>query len=149
MVSESRSGGAQLIAVDFNFPIDCPVSGTIKAVNTFTGALTAATSQTVTNDGYTLEIGFNPGLPAGCYSIDLANNLCLAGDKNCLFRSLPGDTNSGGAVNLIDMAQAKAKNGAIPIDYDARFDVNLDGNINLIDMALIKSLNGLQTFDCR
>jgi hypothetical protein len=144
-VSDSRRDGVQKIEVDLDADVSSLVAGTVEAEDLTHGGTVPASDQYTINDGTTLVIEFNPGLPdEACYRIDLATHLpCLTGDTDCLVRGLTGDTNGDGNTDLIDMAQVKSMNGADPtVPGNARFDVNVDGNINLIDMALVKSLNG-------
>ncbi len=153
---EPRVGGIQKIEVDFSQAVQLVPGANVEAVEVMTGTSYSASSLTLANGDMTLEIGFDPGvLPdETCYIIDLARAVegsagqPLAGDTECMVRSLAGDASGDGDTNLIDMALIKRMNGQPvfppPPGYPdlARIDVNADGTIDLIDMALVKSLNG-------
>ncbi len=55
---------------------------------------------------------------------------------------LIGDTNGDGAVNSIDILQAKSQSGAAVTASNFLKDVMVDGNINASDVALVKSKSG-------
>jgi hypothetical protein len=144
VVSETRRDGIQWIEVNFSEYISGRIIGAATAEDLTHGGSIVATTQYPAYGGYTLEIGFSPGLPdETCYRIDLAGVIDgLVGDTDCRVRCLIGDVNGDQNTNLIDMAFVKSKNGAPVLPDNIRFDANLDGAVNLIDMALVKSLNG-------
>lgn len=151
--TESRQYGIQAIEVDFDRPV--VLVETVLAWDYIHDTAKEATSATLVNNDMTLVIGFAPGLlpDQACYQIDLAGVVAgqgfepLGGDTNCRVRSLMGDVNSDGLVNLIDAANVKTFNGD-PLQGEAiPQDLNTDGTINLIDFAEVKGRNGFRV-DC-
>ncbi len=141
VVSETRRGGVQKIAVDFDR--DVSMNYVPGGVVLICGGATVI-GESLVNGGTTLEIDIGGSTDETCCMIDVGASVeCLVGDSDCMVRILTGDTNNDGCTNLIDMAYTKSMNGADPmVPGNAGFDVNVDGYINLIDMALVRSVHG-------
>jgi subtilisin family serine protease len=145
---EPRQYGIQKVEVDFNHPIQ--ITGMIEAEDVATNTMYSAASVSIVN-GSTLVVQFNSGvLPdRKCYRINLAGKvgsdpegLAMAGDTDCLIRSLTGDVNGDGATDLADMNSVKSELGVPVTAETANFDVTVDGMITKSDLAFVKSLNG-------
>jgi len=153
-LSEPRRDGIQQIVVGFSEAVEAE-DGSLD-VNDVDVSDSGATPYTPTsvalvNGGLTLEINFDAGVLPNeeRYTIELngyfksvANGVVLGGDTDCEIRSLVGDVNGDGDMNLIDMARVKSKNRESVDVANAGDDVNVSGRINLVDAALVKSLNG-------
>ncbi len=152
---ETREGGIQKLLVEFDQTITL-TSPTVSIIGfpTVGGVLQGPvdySSEGVLSlfDARTLQIVVLPGhLPdQTCYRINVGSavtnsaGLAPAGDTDCLIRSLVGDTNMNGTVNLGDGLFTRSKvSPPQPASDNPQHDVNLSGgNIDEGDVLLVKS----------
>jgi hypothetical protein len=141
---ETRRDGIRQVEVDFDRAIQLNQASGIVAEDMMVGMTYPATSVSLANGNTTLIIKFADGLPdKACYRIDLADHIVnLAGDSDCLIRSLVGDVNGGGTVTSADVTYVKSKIGEDVFPDNICFDVNVGLSINSADLTLVKSRVG-------
>ena len=141
VVSETRDGGVQQIAVDFSSDVTACYTAS-QVVITGGGSL-AVTGEALVDGGTRLEIDLNGGTDETCATIDIGASVsCLTGDTDCAVRILSGDVNGDQATNNTDKSWVASLNGTLAGPDNARFDLNLDGAINNTDKSLVASRNG-------
>jgi hypothetical protein len=106
-------------------------------------------SATLVNNGLRLQLTFAQGaLPdARCYSIDLTGAIpaLVFGDKDCMVRSLVGDVDGSGMVDLDDSLIVKAAVTRPPVSAASNPVLDLTtggGNLNLSDAVVARSRIG-------
>lgn len=150
--SEPRQGGIQLVEVDFSTPAMLVFPDAVKVIGrtTTNGVMGppvdySHTAYPAMVDGDTLAITFIPPLPDNtCYNISISGAMAnstgpITGDTDVNIRSLVGDTNNNGVVNLGDALLIKPKFGQ-NVAGSPSMDVNLSGGtLNMADSLFVKS----------
>ncbi|MBI5817780.1 MAG: hypothetical protein HZA88_02245 [Verrucomicrobia bacterium] len=142
-----------------NGTVEPRLSGPTALVFTFNKAVTAvdglldATEFTLTNATYSSASIASSNLTLNLAGIpdqsrvtvvlkglsDLAGNL-LAGTNAVKIRSLYGDANQSGTVNIADMQVIKFKLASALSATNFLYDINLNGLINIADMQVVKTM---------
>ncbi len=141
---ETRGGGIQKIQVDFDMPAVLSAPALISITSDAGGTSYVPTTALMISPA-TLEMTFAAGLlpDEKCYKMDLAGAITgLIGDTDCNVRSLIGDVNGSGSVEIVDVFFVKSKNGQVVTEALARFDINTSGTLEIVDVFFTKSRNG-------
>ena len=153
-VVEPRLGGIQKILVCFKPAVPVRlVTGKSLGIDVYNGETheSRTPKSEILSNGYTqLTVQFDPDVVGNLvrFTIDLMeriaspSGLLPAHGRSCQIRSLVGDVNNSGIVDMIDMGAVKSKNRLTVTDSNFWFDVSADGLLNLLDVALTKSKYG-------
>jgi hypothetical protein len=139
---ETREGGIQKIELDFDSAVTLTTTPEV-GITISAGTDTYAPTSVTPVDGDTIAIHFDPGvlLDQKCYTITIGPGTVtqtIAGDNDCMIRSLMGDTTGNGAVNLGDVLLTRTKLTQ-PATDNPQHDIDLSGAIDSSDMQQIKS----------
>jgi hypothetical protein len=147
---ETRSGGVKKMLVTFDSPVQAADgsldTGDVVVTDSLSNTYTP-TAVSLTSGDTVLVIEFSSGMPdMKRYKFDLTGKFkaagapypLLTGDADCEVRSLIGDVNSSGNMNLIDVGAVKAKYGVAVTASTCMYDLNATGSIDLIDVGLAK-----------
>ena|GEM_PF-5514803 len=142
VTTECRNGGIQLIEVGLNSAITvADITEPIVATDLNGVGPTATATVTLGGGGTILALAFGAGVipDASCYTIDLAANIAgLIGDTDVEFRTVSGDGNNNGSVDIGDLAAPNSfRLTAAAVDItNFRFDYNVTGTFDIGDIAL-------------
>ncbi len=139
---ETRGDGIQKIEVDFDQA--ATLVGAVSVTSDNGGTIHTTTANMI-NGNTTLELtAFTPAIPdEACANIDLAGAITgLIGDTDCYVRSLIGDVNGSGSLEIVDVFFVKSKNGQTVTEALAQFDINTSGTLEIVDVFFTKSRNG-------
>jgi len=138
---ECRQGGATQVMVVFDKNIQL-TTGTTNDVQTTLGTVTSLAA-----GGTSLTIQLTAAGP-GAVTLsfpgvaDATNPGAVVTDTLC-FRSLPGDVQPSGSINVFDLLAIKGNINQAVTDATFTSDVNADGLINVLDLLVAR--NGLNT----
>jgi len=135
--SEPRLGGIQHILVEFDEAVEAADGSLDPGDVLVTGHVPASVS--LDGSGTLLDIRFNENdLPDGQrYTIDLTGRFrtlsdgqLILGNTDCQVRSLEGDSNGTGEVDLMDLVEIIRQHGNPVVEANGRQDLNTDGSRN-------------------
>ncbi len=139
VTSEPRDGGPTRLLFDFCTEMaaadDTPDCSEV--------ALSTGTCQGVSISGMTLTLDLDGVPPGQCLTATLSgiedlDGNPMQGTDTVHIRSLPGDRNGDGVVNIVDLSMVKGDLFQ-PVDMmSCRSDLNLDGVVNIVDLNATK-----------